>query len=214
LRSVCHLLRRESSPSRRHVPPLEEILAVSSAAVWNREFIPEDGLIQVQRLAMSRIAQHGPVSCHNAPAVAAVEKRGQRASSALAWTVGSCVLALRALPSAFITLCDRGFSRCALLDIAHVAGGIKLHPTTPVCKCVHPETRERGYGQSSNSGGGGTVTLGLIVSLAIAIALTQVATFSIGVGWGLLAAGLHGTIYVFFLSSSINGLCHMRGYRT
>jgi len=35
----------------------------------------------------------------------------------------------------------------------------------------------------------------------------------IGVGWGLLAAGLHGVIYVFFLSSSINGLCHSRGYR-
>jgi len=36
----------------------------------------------------------------------------------------------------------------------------------------------------------------------------------IGVGWGLLAAGLHGVIYVFFLSSSINGLCHAHGYRT
>lgn len=36
----------------------------------------------------------------------------------------------------------------------------------------------------------------------------------IGVGWALLAAGLHGLVYVFFLSSSINGLCHYRGYRT
>jgi stearoyl-CoA desaturase (delta-9 desaturase) len=36
----------------------------------------------------------------------------------------------------------------------------------------------------------------------------------IGVRWGLLAAGLHGVIYVFFLSSSINGLCHVRGFRT
>jgi stearoyl-CoA desaturase (delta-9 desaturase) len=36
----------------------------------------------------------------------------------------------------------------------------------------------------------------------------------IGVSWGLLAAGLHAVIYVFFLSSSINGLCHSRGYRT
>jgi fatty-acid desaturase len=36
----------------------------------------------------------------------------------------------------------------------------------------------------------------------------------IGIRWGLLAAGLHGVIYVFFLSSSINGLCHVRGYRT
>jgi stearoyl-CoA desaturase (Delta-9 desaturase) len=36
----------------------------------------------------------------------------------------------------------------------------------------------------------------------------------IGVGWGLLAAGLHAVTYVFFLSSSINGLCHSHGYRT
>jgi stearoyl-CoA desaturase (Delta-9 desaturase) len=36
----------------------------------------------------------------------------------------------------------------------------------------------------------------------------------VGLGWGLLAAGLHAVTYVFFLSSSINGLCHSRGYRT
>ena len=35
----------------------------------------------------------------------------------------------------------------------------------------------------------------------------------IGVGWGLLAAGIHGVVYVFILSSSINGLCHYRGYK-
>jgi stearoyl-CoA desaturase (delta-9 desaturase) len=35
----------------------------------------------------------------------------------------------------------------------------------------------------------------------------------IGVGWGLLAAGLHVFVYVFVLSSSINGLCHHVGYR-
>ena len=35
----------------------------------------------------------------------------------------------------------------------------------------------------------------------------------IGVGWGLLAAGIHATMYVFVLSSSINGLCHAVGYR-
>jgi stearoyl-CoA desaturase (delta-9 desaturase) len=34
-----------------------------------------------------------------------------------------------------------------------------------------------------------------------------------GVGWGLLAAGIHATMYVFVLSSSINGLCHKVGYR-
>jgi hypothetical protein len=36
----------------------------------------------------------------------------------------------------------------------------------------------------------------------------------IGLGWDLLAAALHGVIYVFVLSLSINGLCHARGYRT
>lgn len=46
------------------------------------------------------------------------------------------------------------------------------------------------------------------------IAGTAVLCALIGVGWGLLAAGLHGVVYVFFLSSSINGLCHYRGYRT
>ena len=35
----------------------------------------------------------------------------------------------------------------------------------------------------------------------------------LGVGWGLLAAGIHGVMYVFVLSSSINGLCHAVGYR-
>ena len=35
----------------------------------------------------------------------------------------------------------------------------------------------------------------------------------LGVGWGLLAAGIHAVMYVFVLSSSINGLCHYVGYR-
>ena len=34
-----------------------------------------------------------------------------------------------------------------------------------------------------------------------------------GIGWGLLAAGIHAVVYVFVLSSSINGLCHHVGYR-
>jgi stearoyl-CoA desaturase (delta-9 desaturase) len=37
--------------------------------------------------------------------------------------------------------------------------------------------------------------------------------FVLGVGWGLLAAGLHAVIYVFALTSSINGLCHHVGYK-
>ena len=35
----------------------------------------------------------------------------------------------------------------------------------------------------------------------------------LGVGWGLLAAAIHAVVYVFVLSSSINGLCHHVGYR-
>ena len=34
-----------------------------------------------------------------------------------------------------------------------------------------------------------------------------------GIGWGLLAAGIHAVMYVFVLSSSINGLCHHVGYK-
>jgi stearoyl-CoA desaturase (delta-9 desaturase) len=37
--------------------------------------------------------------------------------------------------------------------------------------------------------------------------------FVLGVGWGLLAAGTHAVMYVFVLSSSINGLCHHVGYK-
>ena len=37
--------------------------------------------------------------------------------------------------------------------------------------------------------------------------------FVLGIGWGLLAAGLHAVIYVFALTSSINGLCHKVGYK-
>jgi stearoyl-CoA desaturase (delta-9 desaturase) len=35
----------------------------------------------------------------------------------------------------------------------------------------------------------------------------------LGVGWGLLAALIHTVMYVFVLSSSINGLCHHSGYK-
>ena len=34
-----------------------------------------------------------------------------------------------------------------------------------------------------------------------------------GIGWGLLAAAIHAFMYVFVLSSSINGLCHHVGYK-
>jgi stearoyl-CoA desaturase (delta-9 desaturase) len=37
--------------------------------------------------------------------------------------------------------------------------------------------------------------------------------FALGIGWGLFAAVLHAVMYVFVLSSSINGLCHYKGYR-
>jgi stearoyl-CoA desaturase (delta-9 desaturase) len=48
--------------------------------------------------------------------------------------------------------------------------------------------------------------LGLVIGTAGLCAL-------MGVAWGLLAAGIHAFVYVFVLSSSINGLCHHVGYR-
>ena len=49
-------------------------------------------------------------------------------------------------------------------------------------------------------------TAGLVVGIAALCAV-------IGLGWGLLAAGIHAVMYVFVLSSSINGLCHHVGYK-
>jgi stearoyl-CoA desaturase (delta-9 desaturase) len=48
--------------------------------------------------------------------------------------------------------------------------------------------------------------LGVIVGTALLWSV-------IGLGWGLLAAAIHAVIYVFVLSSSINGLCHHVGYK-
>jgi stearoyl-CoA desaturase (delta-9 desaturase) len=42
---------------------------------------------------------------------------------------------------------------------------------------------------------------------------TVILCWTLGLGWGLFAAGFHGFMYVFVLSSSINGLCHYKGYR-
>ena len=50
---------------------------------------------------------------------------------------------------------------------------------------------------------------GLVGPVAGTIALCLV----LGLWPGLLAATLHGVIYVFVLSSSINGLCHQVGYK-
>ncbi len=47
-----------------------------------------------------------------------------------------------------------------------------------------------------------------LVGLGIGIAIL---CWLLGVGWGLFAAGIHAVTYVFFLSSSINGLCHWVG---
>ena len=46
------------------------------------------------------------------------------------------------------------------------------------------------------------LTLGVVLLCAV-----------LGLWWGLLAAGIHAVMYVFVLSSSINGLCHYVGYR-
>jgi stearoyl-CoA desaturase (delta-9 desaturase) len=53
-------------------------------------------------------------------------------------------------------------------------------------------------------------TLGLAVGTGL-ICLTVGPL--IGVWWALLAVGIHLVMYVFVLASSINGLCHHRGYR-
>lgn len=42
---------------------------------------------------------------------------------------------------------------------------------------------------------------------------TVILCLVLGIGWGLLAAGIHAIMYVFVLSSSINGLCHHVGYK-
>jgi stearoyl-CoA desaturase (delta-9 desaturase) len=54
--------------------------------------------------------------------------------------------------------------------------------------------------------------LGLAVGTVILCA-TLTLGFGLGLGWGLLAAGVHAVVYVFVLSSSINGLCHHVGYK-
>lgn len=47
---------------------------------------------------------------------------------------------------------------------------------------------------------------GIVVGVAALCAV-------LGIGWGLLAGGIHAVMYVFVLSSSINGLCHHVGYK-
>lgn len=49
-----------------------------------------------------------------------------------------------------------------------------------------------------------------LVGLAVG---TTLLCLVLGLWWGLLAAGIHAVMYVFVLSSSINGLCHHVGYR-
>lgn len=49
-------------------------------------------------------------------------------------------------------------------------------------------------------------SLGLAVGISILCA-------SLGLWWGLFAAVLHAVMYVFVLSSSVNGLCHTFGYK-
>jgi stearoyl-CoA desaturase (delta-9 desaturase) len=48
--------------------------------------------------------------------------------------------------------------------------------------------------------------------LGLAIGTTALCLV-LGLWWGLLAAAAHAVMYVFVLSSSINGLCHHVGYR-
>jgi stearoyl-CoA desaturase (delta-9 desaturase) len=48
--------------------------------------------------------------------------------------------------------------------------------------------------------------------LGLGVGITLVC-LALGVWWGILAAAIHAVMYVFVLSSSINGLCHHVGYR-
>jgi stearoyl-CoA desaturase (delta-9 desaturase) len=50
----------------------------------------------------------------------------------------------------------------------------------------------------------GTMSLCIVFAAFLGVA---------GVWWALLAAGTHAVMYVFVLSSSINGLCHRVGYK-
>ncbi len=54
--------------------------------------------------------------------------------------------------------------------------------------------------------------VGLAVGTVILCATLKLG-FGLGIGWGLFAAGVHAVMYVFVLSSSINGLCHHVGYK-
>lgn len=49
-------------------------------------------------------------------------------------------------------------------------------------------------------------------SLGLAVGISLLC-LGLGLWWGLFAAVLHAVMYVFVLSSSINGLCHTAGYK-
>ena len=55
--------------------------------------------------------------------------------------------------------------------------------------------------------------IGLGVGTAALCMVMGIAMGPAGVLWALLAAGVHAVMYVFVLSSSINGLCHHVGYK-
>ena len=48
--------------------------------------------------------------------------------------------------------------------------------------------------------------------VGLAVGITAIC-FLLGFWWGVLAAAIHAVVYVFVLSSSINGLCHHVGYK-
>ena len=55
--------------------------------------------------------------------------------------------------------------------------------------------------------------LGLGIGTAALCVVMGLAWGMAGVWWALVAAGIHAVMYVFVLSSSINGLCHHVGYK-
>ena len=55
--------------------------------------------------------------------------------------------------------------------------------------------------------------LGLGIGTVVLCALMVAWLGPVGIAWALLAASIHAVMYVFVLSSSINGLCHSVGYK-
>ena len=75
-----------------------------------------------------------------------------------------------------------------------------------------PETSSSATRATSKKAGG-TSTCSAAASLGLGDWHRAALSRCSALWWGLLAAGIHAVMYVFVLSSSINGLCHTVGYK-